>query len=371
MPAPTLSGTTIINLGPLTSWTATASCAATTAPPVALALAAVESVVYLSQTCDVDGPVVNDCFPSAGAVNSLYHARKGGPERFNFLVHHSPAYECPSGWATVAYGVRDEASSHSLSGIFADPTVTRTNRLVYATSVSTEVTTVTQGMPMFEPPQNLFMSAMEPSETVILCCPRSVAVVSVVFVVFIFVFVFVFVSFSRSTPARVPFFTDTDNSGYKVGLVGGNCYSRVPREAYTATTGCQIKYVNEETILMKPVERTFTYHGRVVTGSAWSVGDESVEYVGTTMVVDESTRTLYEAILYTPAITMVNRGSAAAAAETSLVAIASATPASTATGPAPWPSTGSGSRRAPSAKGVTLLVWGIALLAGVALMAPV
>ncbi|WQF80556.1 hypothetical protein CDEST_05570 [Colletotrichum destructivum] len=330
MPTPTLSGTTIINLGPLTSWTAPASCA-TTAPPVALALAAVESVVYLAQTCDVNGPVVNDCFPSASAVNSLYHARKGGPERFNYLVHHSPAYECPSGWATVAYGVRDEASSHSLSGIFADPTVTRTNKLIYATSVSTEVTTITQGMPIFEPPQNLFMSALEPSETVILCCP----------------------------------------SGYKVGLVGGNCYSPVPREAYTATTGCQIKYVNEETILMKPVERTFTYHGRVVTGSAWSVGDESVEYVGTTMVVDESTRTLYEAILYTPAITMVNRGSAAAAAETSPVVTASATPSSTATGSAPWPSTGSGSSTASSAKGATLAVWGVALLAGVALMAPV
>lgn len=193
MPTPTLSGTTIINLGPLTSWTAPASCA-TTAPPVALALAPVESVVYLSQTCDVNGPVVNDCFPSASAVNSLYHARKGGPERFNYLVHHSPAYECPSGWATVAYGVRDEASSHSLSGIFADPTVTRTNRLIYPSSVLAEVTTITQGMPIFEPPQNLFMSALEPSETVILCCPRSVAVVSVVFV-----FVFVFVAFLVGT----------------------------------------------------------------------------------------------------------------------------------------------------------------------------
>ncbi|KZL87937.1 lpxtg-domain-containing protein [Colletotrichum incanum] len=176
MPTATFSGTTIINLGPLTAWAAPGSCATITPSP-ALALARVNGVPYFSMTCNSDGPVVNDCFPSASALNSIYHARKDTRERFNYHIYHAPADECPSGWATVAYGVRDETSSHSLSGIFADPTITITAKEFQRTgAVSTIVSTMSQVMPTFEPHQNLFMSAMEPSETVVMCCPTGYTV---------------------------------------------------------------------------------------------------------------------------------------------------------------------------------------------------
>ncbi|KZL65150.1 LPxTG-domain-containing protein [Colletotrichum tofieldiae] len=243
MPTPTISGTTIINLGPLTAWTAPESCDTITPSP-ALALSRVKGVPYFSMTCNIDGPVLNDCFPSASAFNSINHARKDTQERFNYQIYYSPAYECPSGWDTVGYGVRDETSSHSLSGIFADPTITVTAHEIRRTgAVSTIVSTISQVMPIFEPHHNLFMSAMEPSETVIMCCP----------------------------------------TGYSVAAQG-HCYSSIPRESYTATTGCQLRYANED-VELEMVDKTFTYHGRLVTGSDWARPEITSLYLATAAAV--------------------------------------------------------------------------------------
>ncbi|TKW53750.1 hypothetical protein CTA1_1009 [Colletotrichum tanaceti] len=50
------------------------------------------------------------------------------------------------------------------------------------------------------------------------------------------------------------------------------------------------------------------YLSRTCDVSAWSVGEQSVEYVGATEVIDESASTLYNAIVYTPAITFGEQG---------------------------------------------------------------
>lgn len=162
MPTPTLSGAALVNLGPLTTvWTAPASCA-TSVPTPALARKNIPGVAYWQETCQVDRDPFDDCIPSGDAMNSEYHSRRTSTQQFFF--HFSPGSQCPSGWVTAGYGVRDATSSHSLSGVFADPTLTID--AVTTTVVASEVN------PTFEPAANLFMSAMEPSETVIACCPR-------------------------------------------------------------------------------------------------------------------------------------------------------------------------------------------------------
>ncbi|KAK1640780.1 hypothetical protein BDP81DRAFT_390131 [Colletotrichum phormii] len=161
MPTPTLSSTSLLNLGPLTTiWTALVSCATAT-PTQALARFLDPGVVYWSQTCQVDRDPYNDCIPSGELLSSGYRSRRTSTQKF--LFHHSSGSQCPSGWATVGYGVRDETSSHSLSGVFADPTVT--------VDLRTTMSIASELKPRFELAPNLFMSAMGPSETVVMCCP--------------------------------------------------------------------------------------------------------------------------------------------------------------------------------------------------------
>lgn len=166
MPTPTLSQSTFINLGPLTTtWTAPAACATITRPP---ALARRNDgrigVPFYQQTCDINADPYNDCIPSGREMNSIYSTRRNDPARNNVNFYYSPANQCPSGWSTVGFGVRAETSFLSLSGVFANPTLT----LDYGTStrLNSQVTIA------LEPSPNFFMSAMEPQETAIMCCPR-------------------------------------------------------------------------------------------------------------------------------------------------------------------------------------------------------
>ncbi|KAL2880653.1 hypothetical protein SGCOL_004030 [Colletotrichum sp. CLE4] len=295
MPTPTLSGTSLLNLGPLTTiWTAPASCATATPTP-ALARLIDPSVAYWLQTCQVDRDPYDDCVPSGELLNSEYHSRRTSTQ--NFLFHHSPGSQCPSGWATVGYGVRDETSSHSLSGVFADPTVTVD--LQTTTSIASEIN------PRFELAPNLFMSAMEPSETVVVCCPR---------------------------------------------------------EAYTATTGCQFLNVNE----IELVERTYTFHGRVVTGNSVSTKGSVVSLLPRTETIDAERSTSYVGVLITPGITLVNKGS-----ENVVQTSIAASGEGSLTGATETPSSGVPSKASSSMViGVIKAVWGVAVVASAALMVP-
>ncbi|KAK1490162.1 hypothetical protein CTAM01_10831 [Colletotrichum tamarilloi] len=313
MPTPTLSGTVLLNLGPLTTiWTAPASCATSTPTP-ALARKFDPGVAYWQQTCEVDRDPYDDCIPSGDAMNSEYHSRRTSTERF--LFHYSPGSQCPSGWVTAGYGIRDETSSHSLSGVFADPTLTFDAGTT--TSIASEIN------PTFELRADLFMSAMEPSETVIACCP----------------------------------------SGYTAGLYG-NCYSSTAREVYTASTGCKLYNVND----VEVVDRTFTFHGRVVTGSSISIKGSVVSLQPNTVTIEAKDSTSYVGALITPGITLVNKGLSEVAVQTS----AAGSGESSSTGPTETPSSGVSSKAAGSSivNGVMMAVWGVAVMAGAALMVP-
>ncbi|KXH29980.1 hypothetical protein CSIM01_00694 [Colletotrichum simmondsii] len=313
MPTPTLSGTTLLNLGPLTTiCTAPASCATSTPTP-ALARKFDPGVAYWQQTCEVDSDPYDDCIPSGDAMNSEYHSRRTSTERF--LFHFSPGSQCPSGWVTAGYGIRDETSSHSLSGVFADPTLTFDAGTT--TSIASEIN------PTFELRADLFMSAMEPSETVIACCP----------------------------------------SGYTAGLYG-NCYSSTAREAYTASTGCKLYNVND----VEVVDRTFTFHGRVVTGSSISIKGSVVSLQPKTVTIEAKDSTSYVGALITPGITLVNKGFSGDVVQTS----AAGSGESSSTGSTETPSSGVPSKAAGSSvvNGVMMAVWGVAVVAGAALMVP-
>ncbi|KAK1721309.1 hypothetical protein CaCOL14_007510 [Colletotrichum acutatum] len=313
MPTPTLSGTTLVNLGPLTTiWTAPASCA-TSVPTPALARRFDPGVAYWQETCQVDRDPFDDCMPSGSAMNLEYHSRRTSTQRF--LLHFSPGSQCPSGWVTAGYGVRNEMSSHSLSGVFADPTLTIDAGTT--TSVASEI------KPTFELAANLFMSAMEPSETVIACCP----------------------------------------SGYTAGFYG-NCYSSTAREAYTAITGCKLYNVND----VEVVDRTYTFHGRVVTGSSISIKGSVVSLQPRTVTIEAKESTSYVGALITPGITLVNKGSSGDVVQTS----AAASGGGSSPVPTEMPSSAVPSRAAGSSvvNGVVIAVWGVAMMAGVALIVP-
>ncbi|EXF82286.1 hypothetical protein CFIO01_08173 [Colletotrichum fioriniae PJ7] len=282
MPTPTLSGATLVNLGPLTTvWTAPASCA-TSVPTPALARKNIPGVAYWQETCQVDRDPFDDCIPSGDAMNSEYHSRRTSTQQFFF--HFSPGSQCPSGWVTAGYGVRDATSSHSLSGVFADPTLTID--AVTTTVVASEVN------PTFEPAANLFI------------------------------------------------------------------------EAFTATTGCKLYNVND----VEVVDRTFTFHGRVVRGSSISTKGSVVSLQPETVTIEAKESTSYVGALITPGITLVNKGSSGDVVQTS----AAASGGGSLTGPNETPSFGVPSKAGGSSmvNGVMLAVWGVAVVAGAALMVP-
>ncbi|KAF5488780.1 hypothetical protein CGCF413_v012397 [Colletotrichum fructicola] len=68
----------------------------------------------------------------------------------------------------------------------------------------------------------MFMSAIEPHETAVACCP----------------------------------------SGFTAKALGLGCFSYIPRELYTATTGCHWILDNDIYTL---IDNTYTYHGRTYT----------------------------------------------------------------------------------------------------------
>lgn len=152
-------------------------------------------------------------------------------------------------------------------------------------------------------------------------------------------------------------------SGYTAGFYG-NCYSSTPREAFTATTGCKLYNVND----VEVVDRTFTFHGRVVTGSSISTKGSVVSLQPETVTIEAKESTSYVGALITPGITLVNKGSSGDVVQTS----AAASGGGSSTGPNETPSFGVPSKAAGSSmvNGVMLAVWGVAVVAGAALMVP-
>ncbi|KAL3298991.1 lpxtg-domain-containing protein [Colletotrichum asianum] len=155
MPPCTISGVDLVNLGPLTTtWPASTSCAS--APPsVQLAYATnyKDGVAMRWDNCDVRTDIYNECMPQAEL----------NPQRLDFQLYHSPGIACPADWFTAGLAIKEGPSSYTVNGSFADPTFTRT--------FPTRTTTMSRITPGFRPSNEIFLSAMEVSETAVICCP--------------------------------------------------------------------------------------------------------------------------------------------------------------------------------------------------------
>jgi hypothetical protein len=154
MPATSTSGYTLTNIGPLTTtFTAPASCA--TAYQIRIAPVD-DPANFLGLAADCNYLAPDDCHPYGSVLNSIVSsARVANPISANILEYQSPGLVCPSGWATVGAATKLSPTSTSISG---------------ALNVSGEVP---NNVSEFFPPYlDVFLDALDPSETAIACCPR-------------------------------------------------------------------------------------------------------------------------------------------------------------------------------------------------------
>ncbi|KAH8671520.1 hypothetical protein BX600DRAFT_510188 [Xylariales sp. PMI_506] len=284
MPSVTsLSQLTLINVGPLTTtWTAPASCATST--DVYLAPTDYFDEPYIASSCGYSS--YGNCYPGGATqvdtiFSSAYNQFDAG-----VVAYYSPGLYCPDSYTTAGIAIKDGSGKIiSSSGIFAPTTIgwntigpgpeTVTVTDAYygysTTSKSTEVATVTF-TPGYNPDWNIFMEALAPSETAVVCCP----------------------------------------SGYSANFEGA-CYSNVPRSSYTPTTQC-VEYVTEDGTndQFTTVNVTYTYAGIPVTA------EEELPIVTTTVKIesmtedlDSDTSTYLTGIIIAPAATLVHTAASA------------------------------------------------------------
>jgi len=165
MPSATrVSQYALTNFGPLTStFTPDAACATRTG---ILQLAIRETPDILAFNLDCNVPTVGTCFPSGPKLDARVSTVWSDPGD-NFLGYFSPGIACPAGWNTVGVAGKGADGKISTTGIFQRP------KELDATPA------LTQSMiPIFNPPINVLTAALDPGETVALCCPGYVPVSS-------------------------------------------------------------------------------------------------------------------------------------------------------------------------------------------------
>ncbi len=152
--ATSLSAYSLTNNGPLTTtFTAPASCS--TAYETMLGAATDPTFIQWAAQCEWLPPA--DCNPSGSVIRSIVSSAEGSnPTVGMIIVYHSPGLICPSGWATVGAAAKLNPTSTSISGAF---------------NQSDAIPTGSQ-FAFFEPELDVFLAALDPGETAIVCCPR-------------------------------------------------------------------------------------------------------------------------------------------------------------------------------------------------------
>lgn len=148
----TLSDLGLVNLGPLTTtFTAPQTCA--TPDQVVLRSDDFSAKVpyYWSECAVGDERWRSTCYPSGTELAKLYTSNdhSGYP-------YYSPGLVCPESWVTVGVAARDDEGRISSSGILRPFTTPRPS----------------ESRVYYNPVPNIFMQALDPGETLALCCPR-------------------------------------------------------------------------------------------------------------------------------------------------------------------------------------------------------
>lgn len=150
-----LSEFTFTNLGPLTTtWTAPASCATVT-DDVKIGYSSYIGQAIWDLSCQVKE---NSCVPT-GTSEDPALVTGLSPTNFYQGAYFSPGLYCPSGWTTAGVASRNGIQAVTSSG---DPF-----------SVTSAVPT-SFDVPLMNNPANILMQLLEPNETAVVCCPRSV-----------------------------------------------------------------------------------------------------------------------------------------------------------------------------------------------------
>jgi len=152
--ATSLSGYSLTNNGPLTTtFTAPASCS--TAYETMLGAATDPTFIQWAAQCEWLPPT--DCNPSGSVIRSIDSSADGSnPTAGMIIVYHSPGLVCPSGWATVGAAAKLNPTSTSISGAF---------------NLSDAIPTGSD-LDFVEPELDIFLAALDPGETAVVCCPR-------------------------------------------------------------------------------------------------------------------------------------------------------------------------------------------------------
>ncbi|OAA35917.1 hypothetical protein NOR_07725 [Metarhizium rileyi] len=155
MPTPTqYFGYSVTNAGPLTTRFTPAPSCTTAKPNVFIQTELGETRgLYGFPSCSL--PKYEGCLPSGKKFDELNHQLSVSPHNGN-LVYHSPGLRCPSGWKRV--GTVQGGAEHATDpdGIFTEITSTA----------------LPNGIPHHIPRLEAFADILDPSETMVWCCPR-------------------------------------------------------------------------------------------------------------------------------------------------------------------------------------------------------
>lgn len=159
MPSITITdGYTFNNWGPVTTtFTAPASCA--TASNFLIGHNTSFPFFNLATQCSTDGG--HGCIPTGTVSPPL--TLDPNPSVIYDFPYYSPGLYCPSGWATVGVAARDGDKSPTSSGVLSISSSTITDSRLIEVDFAT-----------FKNPATMLPELLDPSETLVVCCPRYV-----------------------------------------------------------------------------------------------------------------------------------------------------------------------------------------------------
>ncbi|CAG1998620.1 unnamed protein product [Fusarium graminearum] len=147
-------GIAITNFGPLTTtYTPPPSCTTATTDHLIYAIENVTGPYHGAPSCEHN--LVQDCIPDGSSYDTLAD-KIVNPWAYGFFNYHSPGIYCPKGWTTAAVlGHGDKTGSELRSGAFTN----------------TQAPSSTFTGPSIIQPDKVWLSVLEPSETLAFCCP--------------------------------------------------------------------------------------------------------------------------------------------------------------------------------------------------------
>ncbi|KAH7166678.1 hypothetical protein DER46DRAFT_624796 [Fusarium sp. MPI-SDFR-AT-0072] len=157
---PTVTSVTqakITNFGPLTTYTAPASCATATNHLYLADQSDKPEYLWAYPTCTMQ--LYGKCIPSGDQYDHLITATYAKTFDVGFYHYYSPGLYCPSNWTTAGKYVKGNGGAAQISG---DLTKTESGIILARWE---------PGRPFPTDPTSIWKAVLGPSETLAVCCP--------------------------------------------------------------------------------------------------------------------------------------------------------------------------------------------------------